>query len=53
VAHRILGPDEYWVIGENEESSTDSLSFGPVDGDAIRGEVVLRYWPVRRMAWLA
>jgi nickel-type superoxide dismutase maturation protease len=50
---RALGPDEYWVIGDNEDASTDSRSFGPLGRDAIRGRVVLRYWPARRGAWIS
>jgi nickel-type superoxide dismutase maturation protease len=50
VEARILEPDEYWVIGDNPDGSTDSRSFGPVSSAAIRGRVVLRYWPIRRVA---
>jgi nickel-type superoxide dismutase maturation protease len=49
--HRILGPGEYWVTGDNPIASTDSRTFGPIGEDAVRGRVVLRYWPIRRMAW--
>jgi nickel-type superoxide dismutase maturation protease len=47
VEDRILEPDEYWVIGDNPDGSTDSRTFGPVPAAAIRGRVVLRYWPLR------
>jgi nickel-type superoxide dismutase maturation protease len=49
---RILGPDEYWVTGDNRDRSTDSRSFGVVRRKAIRGRVVLRYWPLSRASWL-
>lgn len=51
VGDRILGPDEYWVIGDNEVGSTDSRDFGPVGREAIRGAVVLQYGPIFRVAW--
>jgi nickel-type superoxide dismutase maturation protease len=53
VADRLLGPEEYWVTGDNQDGSTDSRSFGPVRREAIRGRVILRYWPIGRVAWLA
>ena len=45
---RLLGPDEYWVLGDNARESTDGRSFGPVPGRAIRGVVRFRYWPIGR-----
>ncbi|HEY3210510.1 MAG TPA: nickel-type superoxide dismutase maturation protease [Actinomycetota bacterium] len=51
IADLTMGPDEYWVLGDNEEGSTDSRTFGPVPREAIHGQVVLRYWPIRRVAW--
>lgn len=53
VGDRILGADEYWVVGDNSDRSTDSRSFGPVRREAIRGRVILRYWPIRRTVWFA
>jgi hypothetical protein len=41
----ILGPDEYWVEGDDPASSTDSRHFGPVHRDAITATVRLVYWP--------
>ena len=52
VEDRVLGLDEYWVVGDNSDRSTDSRSFGPVRRNAIRGRVILRYWPINRLAWL-
>ena len=52
VDNRTLGPDEYWVTGDNEDESTDSRNFGPAGRNAIRGRVILRYWPIDRVAWL-
>jgi nickel-type superoxide dismutase maturation protease len=47
IGDRALGPDEYWILGDNEEASTDSRQFGSLSIRAIRGRVAVRYWPVR------
>lgn len=46
----ILGPDEYYVLGDNRENSLDSRNFGPVYRDLIVGRVWLRGWPFWRAA---
>ncbi|MEZ4552686.1 MAG: signal peptidase I [Dehalococcoidia bacterium] len=48
-----LGPDEYFVLGDNRGASTDSRHFGPVGQDAIEGIVWLRYWPLARLGPVA
>ncbi len=40
-----LGPNEYFMMGDNRNHSNDSRSFGVVPSDHIIGEVVLRFWP--------
>ncbi len=47
---RVVGPDQFWVQGDNLSASNDSRSFGPVTGLAMRGLVRLRYWPPDRFA---
>lgn len=44
-----LGPDEFYVLGDNREYSLDSRSFGPVYRDLIVGKVWLRGWPFWRI----
>ncbi|MEK7511841.1 MAG: signal peptidase I [Patescibacteria group bacterium] len=44
----LLGPDEYYVLGDNRENSLDSRIFGPVYRDLIVGKVWLRGWPFWR-----
>jgi signal peptidase I len=44
-----LGEDEYFLIGDNREASTDSRDFGAVRHERIEGVVRFRYWPPRRV----
>jgi len=46
---RALGPDEYWVEGDNASASTDSRTSGPVAREAIVGIVRARYKPLGSM----
>lgn len=43
-----LEGDEYYVLGDNRNSSKDSRSFGPVKKSFIVGRVLLRGWPFNR-----
>jgi len=52
VGDRILGPDEYWLVGDRPDASTDSRTFGPVSRNSILGVVKARYWPLSRLAAL-
>lgn len=40
-----LGPDEYFVMGDNRAVSLDSRSIGPIPVDHMIGEVLLRFYP--------
>ncbi|MDD4332980.1 MAG: signal peptidase I [Patescibacteria group bacterium] len=44
-----LGENEYYVLGDNRNSSKDSRSFGAVDKSFIVGKVLLRGWPFTRV----
>jgi signal peptidase I len=40
-----LGADEYLVVGDNREESTDVRAFGPLRREDVLGKVVFRYRP--------
>jgi signal peptidase I len=44
-----LGPDQYFLMGDNRTNSLDSRSFGPIPAGQIVGRVVLRYWPLEQV----
>ena len=44
-----LGEDEYYVFGDNRDSSLDSRSFGPITRDDVIGRVWVRGLPVSRI----
>lgn len=41
-----LSQNQYFVLGDNRSSSSDSRNFGPVGKELIVGRVWLVYWPV-------
>lgn len=44
-----LADDEYYVMGDNRNSSKDSRSFGPVKKSFLIGRVLFRGWPFNRI----
>lgn len=42
---RSLAPDEFIVIGDNREHSSDGREWGPTGKKGIIGKVFIRYWP--------
>jgi signal peptidase I len=47
-----LGPDEYFLMGDNRNHSNDSRSFGAIHRRFIIGEALIRYWPPQSWALL-
>lgn len=45
-----IGEDEYFVMGDNRNNSSDSRSeeLGPISKDIIEGRAVLRLWPLSK-----
>jgi signal peptidase I len=44
-SHVTLGPNQYFVLGDNRAVSLDSRVFGPIDKSRIIGEVLIRFYP--------
>ncbi|HAI74277.1 MAG TPA: signal peptidase I [Candidatus Moranbacteria bacterium] len=46
----ILKDNEYFVMGDNRQFSSDSRVWGPITDDNIIGEVLLRAWPLNEIS---
>lgn len=43
---RVMGPNEYFVMGDNRNRSQDSRIFNPITRDRIDGRAWFRIWPI-------
>ena len=43
-----LENDQYFVLGDNRGSSSDSRSFGPINKSSISGRTWIVYWPITK-----
>src|SRR2546428_465599 len=50
---QLIPPDEYFVMGDNRNHSSDSRTFGPITLDSILGKAEIRLWPLGDVAFLA
>ncbi len=46
---RVLGRDEYFMLGDNRDASADSHVWGPLPAELLRGRVQVRIWPPPRL----
>ncbi|GCE04518.1 signal peptidase I [Dictyobacter aurantiacus] len=45
IKQRVVGPDQYFVMGDNRGNSSDSRAWGMVPRRNIIGKAVVVYWP--------
>jgi signal peptidase I len=48
----VVGPEEYFVLGDHRNSSSDSRVWGNVPRKNIYGKAVFCYWPLNKMGRL-
>jgi signal peptidase I len=49
---QLMPPDEYFVMGDNRNHSSDSRTFGPITLDSILGKAEVRIWPLGNVGFL-
>ena len=48
----VVGPDQYWMMGDNRDESADSRRFGAIESDTIVGRAFVTVWPFSRFGGL-
>lgn len=49
----LLGPDQYFVLGDNRNASEDSHFFGPISSANIIGKTWISFWPFKDFGFLS
>src|SRR5205814_2436422 len=47
-----LGPNQYFMMGDNRNNSEDSHRWGPLTRERFIGRAEIRFWPLDRIAVL-
>ncbi|TSC66374.1 MAG: signal peptidase I [Candidatus Berkelbacteria bacterium Gr01-1014_85] len=47
-----LGPDEYFLVGDNRENSSDSRIYGPVERRFLIGRALAVIWPIKTIGFV-
>lgn len=45
----VCGDNEYFLLGDNRQNSSDSRKLGNFDRESIKGKVVFRFFPLNRI----
>lgn len=45
----VLNEDEYFVVGDNRQFSSDARVWGPISKQEIVGRAFFRYWPLNKV----
>lgn len=47
-----LGPNEYLMMGDNRNNSSDGRFWGPLDRDRVVGRAMFIFFPFNRISWV-